>query len=331
MTDKEYEQKKRECWEEFKNEVFNGNISYSPYGGFDFTFDRAYALGKHTEAVSQEEIEKAAEKYAIQKTEQYIPESYGDMRHRRIAERFDSHDIQQAFEDGVNFALGKQEKDAEGEELLTVSRTKIEALHSEIHKAIMDAHDADDWQDAAHYILDILPRSFNALFGSKCLPDEKEFAENANCKESKLTEQKFKVGDIALVRGFKHPLLKHDGAIVSILSYHEKGDFYSCAIAPNISIDVDAKYLEPYTEPKEDHIVDDHEMVKHFDTILKDSFRNDRRCNIAVQMIKALTQSPEIVDRISSGCDDGLLNGILHDALYLTDKLIAECEKGGQS
>lgn len=42
----EYEQKKRECWEEFKNEVFNGNISYSPYGGFDFAFDRAYALGK---------------------------------------------------------------------------------------------------------------------------------------------------------------------------------------------------------------------------------------------------------------------------------------------
>lgn len=46
MTQPEYEQKKRECWEEFKNEVFNGNISYSPYGGFDFTFDRAYALGK---------------------------------------------------------------------------------------------------------------------------------------------------------------------------------------------------------------------------------------------------------------------------------------------
>ena len=46
MTKQEYEQKKRECWEEFKNEVFNGNISYSPYGGFDFTFDRAYALGK---------------------------------------------------------------------------------------------------------------------------------------------------------------------------------------------------------------------------------------------------------------------------------------------
>lgn len=46
MTQTEYEKKKRECWEEFKNEVFNGNISYSPYGGFDFAFDRAYSLGK---------------------------------------------------------------------------------------------------------------------------------------------------------------------------------------------------------------------------------------------------------------------------------------------
>lgn len=46
MENKDYEQKKRECWEEFKNEVFNGNISYSPYGGFDFTFDRAYTIGK---------------------------------------------------------------------------------------------------------------------------------------------------------------------------------------------------------------------------------------------------------------------------------------------
>ena len=120
MTTTDYNQKKRECWEEF--------TTISPqYKAFSFAFNRAYALGK-------------------------------------------------------------QEKDAEGEEMLMVSRTKIEALHSEIHKAIMDAHDTDDWQDAAHYILDILPRSFNALFGSKCLPDEKEFAENANCKEPKPSE-----------------------------------------------------------------------------------------------------------------------------------------------
>lgn len=51
MTDKEYEQKKRECWEEFWDEI-SGNIDFAP--GVDDrmkehiydTFDRAYVLGK---------------------------------------------------------------------------------------------------------------------------------------------------------------------------------------------------------------------------------------------------------------------------------------------
>lgn len=62
----------------------------------------------------------------------------------------------------------------EEDEMLYVSRKQIDALQGEIFKAIMDAHDADDWQDAAHYILDVMPRSFAALFGSKCLPDAPE-------------------------------------------------------------------------------------------------------------------------------------------------------------
>lgn len=70
-------------------------------------------LSKQTEIISLEEVDRAAEEYTIQKTEQYIPESYGDMRHRRVVERFDSYDMEQVFEDGVNYALGKQEKDAD--------------------------------------------------------------------------------------------------------------------------------------------------------------------------------------------------------------------------
>lgn len=50
-----------------------------------------------------------------------------------------------------------------------------------------------------------------------------------------------------------------------------------------------------------------------------------RRLRIAAQMIKAMMGSPEIVDRISSADPDSLLSGILHDALYITDALIAEC------
>ena len=74
----------------------------------------------------------------------------------------------------------------EEDEMLYVSRKQIDALQGEIFKAIMDAHDADDWQDAAHYILDVMPRSFAALFGTNCLPDE---AKNS-AKEPKPSETK---------------------------------------------------------------------------------------------------------------------------------------------
>lgn len=118
MIQPDYERKKRECWEEFcKDNGIDQEVNISIFDAFNQIFDRAYALGIEKETITQEEIEKAAEEYAVQKTEQYIPESYGDMRHRRIAERFDSHDMGQAFEDGVNFALCKHEKDAESSSL----------------------------------------------------------------------------------------------------------------------------------------------------------------------------------------------------------------------
>lgn len=50
--------------------------------------------------MTNEQIERAAEVYATQKTEQDVPESYGEMTHRRVAMLFDSYDIEQAFEDG---------------------------------------------------------------------------------------------------------------------------------------------------------------------------------------------------------------------------------------
>lgn len=78
----------------------------------------------------------------------------------------------------------------EEDEMLYVSRKQIDALQGEIFKAIMDAHDADDWQDAAHYILDVMPRSFAALFGTKCLPDEDVHEDNFTSIEPKPAETK---------------------------------------------------------------------------------------------------------------------------------------------
>lgn len=331
MENKEYEQKKRECWEEIAAEV----------------------------AVETENLLCKAISYTT----------------------FD-----------CAFTLGKQEKEAEGEEMLTVSRTKIEALHSEIHKAIMDAHDANDWQDAAHYILDILPRSFNALFGSKCLPDEKEFAENANCKEPQPAKP-FKVGDKVIYHPFKSnsfynaevleirdkedkPYLLHledaeniwaypievqsiaetypqepkpaepkyhvgqrmyikflnkIGTIDIVQGYNEEEDgiYYHLMVEPKGVASAREDFLKPYTEPKEDHIVVNNEMVKDFDTILKDSFSKERRLNIAAIIAGGMAfnwciepQGGNLRDKCQS---------LAKLSLMVTDNLIKEAEKGGES
>lgn len=49
MTQTEYEQKKRDFWEEFKKQNLDGKVQWQPvsrYEVFCAAFDRAYALGK---------------------------------------------------------------------------------------------------------------------------------------------------------------------------------------------------------------------------------------------------------------------------------------------
>ncbi len=152
MTGIEYEQKKAECWENFK---FARRPLNTDKKIFDFIFDRAYALGK-------------------------------------------------------------QEKAAEGEDkLLGVSRKQIDALQGEIFDAIMDAHDDDDWQAAAHYILDVMPRSFAALFGSKCLPYETKNGAKDRAKEPKPAGPKEdKHFDNILKEGFRGHNRLHIAAIL---------------------------------------------------------------------------------------------------------------------
>ena len=93
MENKEYEAKKQECWREYFKHVVCGTDSHEYW--FNKIFDRAYSLGKQIEPISQEEIEKAAEKY--------------DSEHAY----YNSNDVIECFVEGANFALGKQEKDAE--------------------------------------------------------------------------------------------------------------------------------------------------------------------------------------------------------------------------
>lgn len=107
MNNQDYETKKRECWEKFKRENLDGEVQWQPVSRYDVfcaAFDRAYALGKQTEAIMQEEIEKAANEYANSLCEcgMYDKETPAT-----------KEDMAYAFKAGANFAFGKQEKDAE--------------------------------------------------------------------------------------------------------------------------------------------------------------------------------------------------------------------------
>lgn len=60
MPDKEYQDKKRECWEEYKRTDLYGEVQWQPVSRYDVfcaAFDRAYALGKQ-----EKDAEKSKEK-----------------------------------------------------------------------------------------------------------------------------------------------------------------------------------------------------------------------------------------------------------------------------
>jgi len=100
MNNQDYEKAKAERWEEFMTRPHENPQSLKRC--FDFAFDRAYALGKEKEAITQEEIEKASVEYADKTAKQY-----------EVCNSEFVQEIMVAFEQGANFALGKQEKDAE--------------------------------------------------------------------------------------------------------------------------------------------------------------------------------------------------------------------------
>lgn len=75
------------------------------------------ALGKQKETITQEEIEKAAEEYVLTRQQaRHNAKREEDATLRdfdKTIKAWDAFDMEQAYEDGANFALGRQEKDAD--------------------------------------------------------------------------------------------------------------------------------------------------------------------------------------------------------------------------
>lgn len=97
MTQSEYDKAKQECKKDLRNKLMLGNLQGDL---FSATFDRAYALGKVKDLISQDEIDKAAVIAAANYNNPFDEPAY-DKR------------FYDGFKAGANFAIGKQEKDAD--------------------------------------------------------------------------------------------------------------------------------------------------------------------------------------------------------------------------
>lgn len=194
------------------------------------------------------------------------------------------------------FGIHNLTSDAEGEEMLMISRKKVQRRYHMAYKckhSVLLSHDDvqfwKGWQGA-----------LDDLFGSKCLPDEKVDPESLvttikdsmehplpdkmlldGIAEQKPAEPKFKVGDY----------VRYKGGVHKVVATAKDNRCYLNKILGCI----DESDLEPYTEPKE-NIAENRNLSqdcdKLFDNILKNSIAKERRLAIAAQMMQGLICAP---------------------------------------
>ena len=187
--------------------------------------------------------------------------------------------------------------DAEGEEMLTVSRNAAnERIKADFHG-----------KETAHYS-DHINHVLRQLFGSKCLPDDTcNVASNVASLEEKSTKPKFKVGDQVLYK---------DSEVVRVITGTVGSDNYyiqgQCKCIP-------ASDLKPYTGSADLNTdcptCTDVCSSQDFDNIIKNGFREHNRLHIAAMAMQGMLSnttrfsSYEISDlvRISLNCADALI------------------------
>lgn len=226
--------------------------------------------------------------------------------------------------------------DAEGEVMLTVSRNRLMDAFNSAKIIATSKMSSKILAGAA----DMCIKTFEDVFGSKCLPDEHKECSNpsvVNCRhkhgdgscsldgmcyhkspnpqEPKPAEPKFMVGDY----------VRYKGGVHKVVATAKDNRCYLNKILGCI----DESDLEPYTEPGE-NIAETHNLSqdcdKLFDSILKDSLSKERRLTIATQMMQGLICAP-LVPGVDSNPPAEYL---AQTAFRLADALIAEAAKGGE-
>jgi hypothetical protein len=263
-------------------------------------------------------------------------------------ERYFDGGYEYAFE--KLFGLHNLTSDAEGEEMLTVSRKEIQQLVATNDKLIKKHPGRDSIEAVQAKTVNTI---LNRLFGSKCLPDEVSevkrtlsenlsepkpaepaevaVAENATTTQNP-TEPKFRLKD-KVVR-------KNVSTIRTIVGIDSVSDetgtsyYYMTEDSHgNNRMDFVESDLEPYIEPTENPNpsnsgeLKSQEADKHFDNIIKDSLSKERRLNIATTIIERIIKSEYY--SLSEKYREDNIKEMVKVSLQITDAIMAECEKGG--
>lgn len=208
--------------------------------------------------------------------------------------------------------------DAEGEEMLAISRREIQQLVAANDKLIKKRPGRDSIEAIQAKTVNTI---LNRLFGSKCLPDELANEDNFATKEPKPAEPKFIVGEKVIHKGVLRVIDLIDTATHR---YHlSNGRYYAEW--------VDESDLEPYTEPEDESRNLSQETAncdKEFDTILKGGFREHNRLQIAAMAMQGLMCNPYGFT-LDGEDQDKTPENVAEMAFLCADALIARAEKGG--
>ena len=227
------------------------------------------------------------------------------------------------------FGLHNLTSDAEGEEMLHIRRSEVTSRYEAYSKESANVKNNEPYLQFCEGRLNVLTN----LFGSKCLPDNVDnLSQNSpenydktnriSTDDNKPSEPKFKVGD--KVKIAKNGNL-YNNSIGEIIDISSNGSAY--ILFCNGQAWFRLTDLEPYTEPEEESRNLSQETAncdKHFDNILKNSFRNERRLNIAAMAMQGILSNPTAMNgpKLIDGDEEILAKW----SLKFADALITECE-----
>lgn len=231
--------------------------------------------------------------------------------------------------------------DAEGEEILTVSRKRVQGIYAQCEKVQMDDSPnlPAEAVDAASNKMELL----NSLFGSKCLPDESEppiLSKVEKIGKDCKAEPKFHIGQRA-----RHKPTRLVDVIDGISQSAPYTYRFRHMVRPLREQEIFESDLEPYIEPLSQNPTEncDNENVISStktctnvcpsprpsqeesnrglcDKLIQRGFKNHNRLHLAAMAMQAIISRGKGYDAQETAVT----------ALEFADALIAEAEKGGK-